>query len=602
MTSQSPKTRKIKKPLTVMITVCLLLAVAITAQSCTTEPNAGPNATTAGPAQNSTQGSLPTEAPTQTTSAINQNAIMTGLSIGGVPVAGKTRAEALTATATLADQLLSKYEFSVVVDGAQTRLTAKDLGLTTNLEAVLDQALAYGKTGSADERKQAEDLAKNQGVDLKLRVIAQKDGIIAGLQALKTKSDKAPVDASSTFMPNGYTADGKPFEVDPRKLADTQAVGKNISRPELVKVDKADTPNPLRYLYWQTDHYQKGYIPTDASIARFRYTPEVNGRSLDLDATAQQILAQVEKSGSLTPISAVFKTVEATVKLKDVKNETQLIASWTSSYRSHAGTARNWNVSRMSSFINANTILPGEQWTINKTAGPRNDTTARTIGWKKAAGIENGGYTQQVGGGVCQLGSTTYNAAIRAGLTIVSSTHHTIPSDYIPLGLDATLSTPAPDLILKNDNTRPVYLVSYVNPLDKNVTVEIYGQPVVDPKHGPVILDFTSDNRGTRYGTPTMRTIYNATIAKDDTVLSAENPIYVYAKPRMGTEIQTYKHVYALDGTRLAGPTPFTNHKYPVINGTTYVFGPDPATVTPTPTPPPVTPTPTTPPPATPAA
>ena len=582
-----------------MITICLILAVSFAVQSCQTETNAEPNASSPSPAQNSTQSSQPTEASTQsTTSVINQNAIMSGLSIGGVPLAGKTRAEALTAAAPLAEQLLGKYEFSIVVDGAPTLLSAKDLGLTTNLETVLDQALAYGKTGSADERKQAEDLAKNQGVDLKLRVIAQKDRIITGLQSLKTKVDKAPVDAGSTFMPNGFTADGKAFAVDARKLADTQAVGKNISRPELVKVDAADTPNPLRYLYWQTDHYQKGYIPADASISRFLYVPEVNGRSLDLDATAQQIFLQVE-SGSLTPVNAVFKTVEATVKLKDVKSETQLIASWTSSYRSHAGTARNWNVSRMASFINGNTILPGEQWTVNKTAGPRNDTTARTIGWKKAAGIENGGYTQQVGGGVCQLGSTTYNAAIRAGLTIVSSTHHTIPSDYIPLGLDATLSTPVPDLILKNDNTRPVYLVSYVNPIDKNVTVEVYGQPVIDPTHGPVILDFTSDNRGKRYGTPTMRTIYNATIAKDDTVLSAANPIYVYAKPRMGTEIQTYKHIYSLDGTRLAGPTPFEYHKYPVINGTTYVFGPDPATITPTPTPTTAPPPPVTPPPAT---
>jgi len=78
--------------------------------------------------------------------------------------------------------------------------------------------------------------------------------------------------------------------------------------------------------------------------------------------------------------------------------------------------------------------------------------------------------------------------------------------------------------------------------------------------------------------------VYNTAIAPDETWLDATNPIYESAKPRLGTQIQTYKRIYSLDGKPLTDPMPFQTHKYPVINGTTYVFGSTMPVVTPTPT------------------
>jgi len=363
-----------------------------------------------------------------------------------------------------------------------------------------------------------------------------------------------------------------------------------------VRLAATDMPNELRYQYWQNTHYVEDYIPGDADISRFLYQDGAAGRALDIGQLAGQIMAQVE-SGSFSPIDAPFQTAEPDVTIEDLKSDTQLIASWSSSYHNHASVSRDWNVSRMASFINGVVIQPGQKWSVNETAGKRDDKTALTVGWKKAAGILNGGYTQQVGGGVCQLGSTTFNAALRSGITVLSATHHTIPSDYVPLGLDATLSTPKPDLVLYNVHETTYYLVSYVNPQDDNVTVEVYGRLPEDPNYGQVIYDYTSDNRGTRYGTPTVRMFYNSKTAPDDTELSEEKPVYVYAKPRYGISIVTYKHIYSLDGKELCDPVAYEYHKYPVINGRTYVFGPDPATVTPTPTVTPAPPAPTTPPP-----
>ncbi len=519
--------------------------------------------------------------------------ILPGVSIGGIDVSGKTRTEALIALAGLTESIPANIELKITVDEISQRFAIADFQVKADIVAAVDQALAYGQTGTSAERQQAADLARRVGKAFAIPLVVQREPVRTALVSLQQKVDRAPVDASYQFMPSGFTADGTAYTPDPRKLADAASLDRNLERPELVRITAAEMPIALRYLYWNVNKYIAGYIPADASVARFRYTPEATGRALDLEGLADQVVARIISS-DFSDLTVKSQTMAPGVTVSDLKKDTMLIASWTSSYRTHASKPRNWNVSRMSSFINGIVIKPGQSWSVNKTAGPRNAQTAAVVGWKMAAGIRDGGYIDEEGGGVCQLGSTTYNVALRGGLTIASFRHHSIPSDYVPLGLDATLSTPAPDLVLKNERSKPVYLVSYVNPIDQNVTVEVYGQQPIDPTYGPVIYDYTSDNRGVRFGTPSMKMIYNARVAPDGTVLSAKRPTYVYAKARPAIRIQTYKSIFALDGTRLAGPTPYDSHTYPLINGTTYVYGPDPKTVTPTPTPSPtptVTPT-----------
>jgi hypothetical protein len=184
------------------------------------------------------------------------------------------------------------------------------------------------------------------------------------------------------------------------------------------------------------------------------------------------------------------------------------------------------------------------------------------------------GWNTAAGGGVCQLSSTTYNAAIRAALDITDATHHSISSDYIPLGFDATISTGGPDLKIRNPYDTPIYLISYVNPEEMNVTVEVYGQPVVDETYGDVILDFSSVDGGS-YGTPAMQMVYNTPVAPDGTAI-APNASYVYAKARQGRSVQTYIHYLSLNGVELAKEE-FHSYKWAPINGTTYINAAPPA-------------------------
>lgn len=501
-----------------------------------------------------------------------------GVSVEGIDISGMTKEEALAATSQVSQNILAKVDLSIDFDGEISKFTANDLGLTTDYNQVIEQAMAYGHSGSFFENLKIADDVKDAGKNFTVKAHADRDTVSAVLLPLKEQLDTDPVEASYEFNSRGFLEDGSAYTPDEQNLIENAAEAKQIEMPnDIARISEDESPNVLRYEYWQNDHYVEDYIPNQADISRFLYKGGESGRAIDMESVIDSVVSQVE-SGSYSTIVASVEQKEPAVTIDDLKKETQLIASWTSSFSNHASYNRNWNVAKLSGIINGVVIQPGEEWSINEEAGNRTVSS----GWLEAAGIVNGGFVQQAGGGVCQISSTLYNAAIRSALEITDSTHHSISSDYIPLGLDATISSGSPDLKIKNPNDTPIYIVSYVNPEDQNITVEIYGQTVVDPTYGDVILDFSFVDGGT-FGTPGMQMVYNTPATPDGTPI-APGASYVYAQARPGRSVETYIHYLSLDGTELAVES-FHNYKWNPINGITYVNGVDPANPWATPAP-----------------
>jgi len=515
---------------------------------------------------------------------------MQGVSVGGINISGMTREEALAATANLPAQLLGETDFIVDVQGEQKILTADDLALTTDYDDVIDTALAYGRAGVFDERLAAAEAAKAAGVDFPVAVIADETKLTSALLALQLRLDVAPLDAVAKLTPNGHFADGT--EYDPSAWDEG-----SDGEPPLVMLPAEEHPNALRYEYYNDDHYEtEDRIPEGAYISRFFYMEEQTGIDVDLTDLAAQIKAALQ-SGDTAVITAKTTVTEPAVTVEMLKSQTRLVSSWTSSYRKHASSNRVYNVTKLCGIINGQTLEPGVEWSINEAAGPR--TIAN--GWKEADGISDGGYTKQAGGGVCQISSTLFNASIRSGIFYNSHTsisvndnsykwgievtswrHHSIISGYIPLGLDATISTGGPDLKLLNHCTTPFYIVSYMNTAEKCVTVEIYGQTVEHPEYGDVILGYTFDDLGV-YAASTSSTYYDQTqTPAGEAIPEGESKNFGVAQD--GRKVQTYRHYYGADGGE-AGSEKFEYHAYPVINSGTYCNYSDPAAATPTPDP-----------------
>lgn len=148
-------------------------------------------------------------------------------------------------------------------------------------------------------------------------------------------------------------------------------------------------------------------------------------------------------------------------------NDMSLLSVFTTSI--HGSSAeRVANIKLACRAIDGVVVGGGEQFSFNDTVGER--TIAR--GYKQSVVIYKGMYTKGVGGGVCQVSTTLYNAWLLAGLDGVDVHHHTIPTKYVDLSRDATVSQYT-DMRLINNQSTPIKIVARV--AEEQIIVGIYG-------------------------------------------------------------------------------------------------------------------------------
>lgn len=133
------------------------------------------------------------------------------------------------------------------------------------------------------------------------------------------------------------------------------------------------------------------------------------------------------------------------------------------------GEPRVTNIHLAADILDGAIVMPGERFSLNRRLGPR--TAER--GFVEAPVIYNGEFTTDIGGGVSQLATTTFNAAFFAGYPFLEFKPHSYYISRYPMGREATVSWPGPDLVFRNDTTTAVLIkTSYT---DSSITVSMYG-------------------------------------------------------------------------------------------------------------------------------
>ncbi|ASN07190.1 VanW family protein [Virgibacillus necropolis] len=115
---------------------------------------------------------------------------------------------------------------------------------------------------------------------------------------------------------------------------------------------------------------------------------------------------------------------------------------------------RSHNIKLATDAINNYVVFPGEKFSFNKIVGER--TTEK--GYKKAPVIVKGELAEDIGGGICQVSSTLYNAVSLKGIKIVERYSHSRSVPYVPPGRDATVSWWGPDFVFKNMYNQPILI------------------------------------------------------------------------------------------------------------------------------------------------
>ncbi|OMF19766.1 hypothetical protein BK133_29580 [Paenibacillus sp. FSL H8-0548] len=128
---------------------------------------------------------------------------------------------------------------------------------------------------------------------------------------------------------------------------------------------------------------------------------------------------------------------------------------------------RSHNVVLAANAINNYVVFPGENFSFNEVVGKRSTEK----GYLRAPVIVRGEMSEDVGGGICQISSTLFNAVDRAGLKIVQRYTHSRNVKYVPPGRDATVSWYGPDFVFQNKYEQPILIRAYAGGGQVNIVI-----------------------------------------------------------------------------------------------------------------------------------
>ncbi|MDO4268154.1 MAG: VanW family protein [Eubacteriales bacterium] len=214
--------------------------------------------------------------------------------------------------------------------------------------------------------------------------------------------------------------------------------------------------------------------PRNASITRadgkFEITPGEEGKTVDIEAAKTEILQAL--SGA--PEGDV--TVEAPVSVKEPEiTEEQLatigdVLGTFSTDFSSSSSSRAGNLKNGAGKINGHLLMPGESLSGYECMHP----FTKENGYYSAAAYENGQVVDSIGGGVCQISTTLYQAALRAELEITQRQNHSMIVTYVQPSMDAAIAGTYKDLKVTNNYSTPIYVEGYTS--GRTLTFTFYGK------------------------------------------------------------------------------------------------------------------------------
>jgi vancomycin resistance protein YoaR len=179
-------------------------------------------------------------------------------------------------------------------------------------------------------------------------------------------------------------------------------------------------------------------------------------------------MAEIEKKSALE-LELVVDVTQPEIKRSDLENIKDNLGEYSTKFNA-ADYDRTHNVKIATNSASGILIKPGEIYSVDKMMGPR----LAKYGYKEAKVIINNELVPGIGGGVCQVSSTMYNAALLSNMKIIERRSHSLPSSYIPLGRDATISEGYIDLKFQNTSQYPIYIHGEVK--GSWVKFSIYGR------------------------------------------------------------------------------------------------------------------------------
>lgn len=233
----------------------------------------------------------------------------------------------------------------------------------------------------------------------------------------------------------------------------------------------------------------------DATIARvngaFQITEGEEGHSLNIDKSKETLkkFFQDTWTGDGGKVDLVYETQEPSIKKQDLEVIQDELGTFTT-YCGMGG-GRVQNIETGAKLINGKIIMPGQEFSADKAMRPYTYEN----GFTEAGSYENGKVVNTMGGGICQVSTTLYNAVLFAELEVTQRQPHSMTVNYVKPSMDAAIAGDVKDLKFKNNTQYPIFIEGYVS--GGNLTFTIYGKETRAPGRE---IRFESETTGTKDG------------------------------------------------------------------------------------------------------
>lgn len=198
----------------------------------------------------------------------------------------------------------------------------------------------------------------------------------------------------------------------------------------------------------------------------------VSGSSLNVEASATALEDFLCNSwtGENTSFRLVVETEDPEGTYEQLSKVKDILGGYHTSFKS-SGASRSANVANGASLINGNVIFPGEEYSFYDHIKPFTFEN----GYKMAAAYSSGLVVESIGGGICQVSSTLYNAVLYSELEVTSRRNHAMIVGYVDPARDATISEASGiDFKFRNNTDAPIYIEAYTDD-SKQLFINLYG-------------------------------------------------------------------------------------------------------------------------------
>lgn len=226
------------------------------------------------------------------------------------------------------------------------------------------------------------------------------------------------------------------------------------------------------------DNYVKvsnASVRRDRDKKQFIVALEAVGQRVDEDKLINDVVEKIKNEKFGESVTFEVETVQPEWTADDFMTINNRIGSYSSEY-DDSDENRNTNLRNACEKLNGTVLYPDEILSVNDKFNPCTEEN----GWRMADTIVGGAIEKSVGGGMCQISSALYMAALAAELDIEERYNHSLKVDYMPYATDAALAGDYKDLKIKNNTEKPMFIEAYMD--ESKVYVKLYGQEIHDDK------------------------------------------------------------------------------------------------------------------------